>query len=731
RFALLVDDSTGNVVSRSNFQAAAGHGIYLYNYADATVITRSSVNAAGAANVNGLWVLRSSSVTVLDSFIQAATAALVTASTGTVFGGDVIAGLGAGGYGLNVSSLNMSVTVSSSVISGGLTTGMALGLGPSSGYNQGKLRFSSNTMQGARFGVWVGTQAAGAQVWFTSNTVIGGLPITNDSYGLFLEGLLTGATFTNNAVVLRVPGSASGVTAFGVFAKGTDGLRFDHNRISNPGALTAGSYEAIRLSTALHTTLTFNDVNSTGTAFTNAYLLRLIGSTGVTAKNNVFLSSFGVTGTSFTVLVDANSTAGLILDYNDYFSSNTLSRTLYNGTVPCSLPFWTGAGCPVQDTHSLAAYPEWVAPGVGVEDFHPRSAVTNGRYPGATDGVQAATIDAGDPAEPVTDQGLGAEPAANGGRANQGSYGQTAQASLSQPGGTLCSVQRVVCKTCSYGTIQAGLNALPQTLTGPSCVVIQDAAVYSEQVTIQGFTMGNSSITIKTDPAVGAKAVVDPPSLATAAFQILNASVTIANIDVRPTVEQVSYGVWASSGWVTISSVNVDAAGLINQGGVRMSSWSLVEYSSITVSAAHGLWLDASAQLTVVRVATAAANGAAVNAMYLNGASSNTVSNSYASNAAGTGLQIDSAGLWNTVNFSTMTTGAGGGGTPALWINGASSNTVNACSVWGGPGGDAAVIQSGDKNTITGSTITTSGSAYTVRVVGGNYTTLTRSFVRG
>ena len=74
----------------------------------------------------------------------------------------------------------------------------------------------------------------------------------------------------------------------------------------------------------------------------------------------------------------------------------------------------------------------------------------------------------------------------------------------------------MLCAGQTYATIQSGVNALPATLTGHSCVVIRDAATYSEQVTVRNFTNNGSSITIFTAP--GFTAVVSPPALSTAAI---------------------------------------------------------------------------------------------------------------------------------------------------------------------------------------------------------------------
>jgi hypothetical protein len=167
----------------------------------------------------------------------------------------------------------------------------------------------------------------------------------------------------------------------------------------------------------------FNDVNSTGTGLTNAYLLQLDAST-VTIKNNIFLSSWTVSGSSASLYMSADS--GAHSDYNDWFSSSSAHIAVW-GNSYATLAGWQAAG---QDANSISLHPFWYDPIAGIEDFHPLSEV--GRYHPDTglfspvDGYSSWTIDAADPAE-----GYGLEPAPHGETPNQGSYGLTAQASMS------------------------------------------------------------------------------------------------------------------------------------------------------------------------------------------------------------------------------------------------------------------------------------------------------------
>ena len=167
------------------------------------------------------------------------------------------------------------------------------------------------------------------------------------------------------------------------------------------------------------------------------------------------------------------------------------------------------------------------------EDFHPKSTIgrfLNGGGGPVADAASSPTLDAGDPTESYA-----SEPSPNGYRANQGSYGNTAEASESNSSYAGCSVVKFVKSTGGYDatTIQGGVNLLPTSLTGHSCVIIEDSATYAEQVTVANFTMNGSSISIK--PDVGFTPIVSPPVNSTAAFYVTNSSVNIFGINIVPT----------------------------------------------------------------------------------------------------------------------------------------------------------------------------------------------------
>src|SRR5262249_35130626 len=154
------------------------------------------------------------------------------------------------------------------------------------------------------------------------------------------------------------------------------------------------------------------------------YLLRLTSSTAnVVIKNNVFSSSFTTAAGTATVRVEANSTTGFVADYNDYYSSASTLGTFFNATPSQTLAGWQAASG--QDSHSISSNPLWYEPTAPIEDFHPKSSA--GRWNGVgftNDTADSLTIDAADPAEAFAN-----EQSPNGGRANQGSYGNTTEAS--------------------------------------------------------------------------------------------------------------------------------------------------------------------------------------------------------------------------------------------------------------------------------------------------------------
>ncbi|MDP3543010.1 MAG: NosD domain-containing protein, partial [Elusimicrobiota bacterium] len=300
----------------------------------------------------------------------------------------------------------------------------------------------------------------------------------------------------------------------------------------------------------------------------------------------------------------------------------------------------------------------------------------------------------------------------------------------------------------TYATISLAVAAItPTTLTEPVCVTIGDDGTYAEQVTVQGFTNNGSSITIQAAP--GFTPVVSPPALSTAAFLIANASVNVQGISAVIS-QSVPYGVWASSGYVSLSSVSVSTSGNLGiyTAGVRISSWSAISYSSVTVWGAHGFWLDGA-------TATAVAFSAAVNksatqypvfldggknndftalfarnshvsgyGLYALGADSNTVTQSYLWGGS-RGAYLDTGSDYNAISLSTTI----GNSQYGLYAVGADSNTVTQSYLWGGQSG-ADLATGADYNSISLSTMI-GNSDYGLVAVGADSNIVKQSYLWG
>src|SRR3989339_1591272 len=130
-----------------------------------------------------------------------------------------------------------------------------------------------------------------------------------------------------------------------------------------------------------------------------------------------------------------------------------------------------------------------------------------------------------------------------------------------------------------YTTINGAIGAIPLSLTGNFCIMIQGGN-YSEEVRITSRTSNNFRILISS--ASGATVNINPPAGKTAGLWISNTSVTIQGINVIP-ANTLSYGVYVTSQQVTISSVNViDPSGKITIAGMQLASWNTVSYSSVS-----------------------------------------------------------------------------------------------------------------------------------------------------
>ncbi|MEQ1919161.1 MAG: hypothetical protein ABL955_08185, partial [Elusimicrobiota bacterium] len=493
-----------------------------------TITSNSSTKPAFQSKKNANYP---SAIFTLDAsyVIGASTAVSMTNSTGTISGSYLIA-TGADNSAIWAASpgFNLLRVTSSTLVAAPLGSEVAVDPGILNG-----LYLSTNTFSGGRHGVLVSIPNTGAQVWLTSNTINGarvGIEIldtpasarvfiasntihpvqsaTLDASGISLAGLLGGATIQNNSVYYRTPGSMGALTSNAIDVTDTPGLVLDHNRINNPGMITGGSFAGIWLDNAVNAQMSNNDIHSTGTALTNAYLVQVTnGSTGARLYNNIVSSSFSVTGASATIAVDAGSIAGFSSDYNSAHSSNSFKSGLWGGV---SLSMYDGSwGFVTGNDHNSGGYPTpgWRSVTAGSEDFHLLS--RNGRFNPATQGFDVDATDAEglDSGRPTDDYSF--ETPLNGGRINQGSYGNTDEASRSRSYG--CVTQRMVSRDVGpYRTVDDAVSSIWPDLVGHTCVIFQDGATYPEQVTIQNFTNNGSSITIMADPFLGQRPAVSP-----------------------------------------------------------------------------------------------------------------------------------------------------------------------------------------------------------------------------
>ena len=267
----------------------------------------------------------------------------------------------------------------------------------------------------------------------------------------------------------------------------------------------------------------------------------------------------------------------------------------------------------------------------------------------------------------------------------------------------------------STTTIQLALNLIAKTLGTTTCVVIRDTQTYSEQVTIQGFTFTNATDTLKimSDPSfVSSAPAVNPPAASIAAFRILNASVTLQNISIIST-NSVSYGVIASSNYVTLSSVTVlDTTGKITTGGVVITgSFAAMSYSKVVVGAPSGLRLDG-LRGNVSYSTFSATTGFPDGAVSIDG-SFNVITRSYIEDRKagnGYGLVIFGTASSNLISFSHMASNSVNG-IAAYFNSGFGFNTVSQSFITNSAGGNGIQNDAQLGNVVSRSTITTQGTA--------------------
>jgi len=721
--ALVVNGADKNAVSQS-YLVSASTALTVQN-SSFTSISASTMIATGVP-FPGLWVRSSSATAVAGSYIQGSTGAFVSGSTWTSIGGSVLAA-GPGGSAVLFAPGDFGITVSSNVVYGG-QYGAGIYVG---GPNAGPVFLSTNVVAaGPQVGINV---QAGAPVYITSNTIVPSVTSQLATAGIFLANLASGATVQNNGVYFR--SSGAGPTwpnaAFGLYVTASGGVRIDHNRVSNPGAVTSGQFIGAFIVGSPGTMFKFNDMYGAGVSLSTPTELYLFNSSASVVTNNVFFNN--MTPSSFysmAMYVDVVSEPGLVSDYNDFFIGPGAGAFIGGwgsvpGPHPTTLAGWRSTSG--VDAHSITGDPLWPSTTNGSEDFHPKSAT--GRFDPATqaftaiDSTSSPTIDAGDPAESFS-----MEPNPNGLRVNQGSYGGTPQASKTPPIPG-CASQVTVGGAgtgADYPSIGLAVAGLGGSLGSDKCIIIIDnASSWFEQVGVSGLTTNNHRLTFMSHPNLIPRAVIDPNGN-TAAFLIQNDSVTVYNLDIRPTgpAGSVSYGVYGGGAAIRVSSVNVvDPGGRIAAAGILASSAAAISWSSVTVQNAAGLVLvGAGATVSLSSATNAFASSAA---LFLNGASSSTISQFFAQNSNGTAVLLAAGANSNSIAQSTMTGGLG----TTLIFSSATSNSVTG-SVIANPAGGGALFSASNFNSIAASTvaITSSGPA-AVRVSGSSGTALTQDLL--
>jgi len=259
--------------------------------------------------------------------------------------------------------------------------------------------------------------------------------------------------------------------------------------------------------------------------------------------------------------------------------------------------------------------------------------------------------------------------------------------------------------TGNYTFIQDAVDALPKNLTGDTCVVVTNDGSYSEEVTVQGFTTNGYRLIIMREPAGGSPQVSPPPS-STAAFRIMNASVTLAGFDAIPG-GSMPYGVYASSDNVILSSVSVVSAGSLNAAGIRLAGASEVSGCSVTTEDSAGIVLDGSGNL--VAGSAAGNNSASYATLYLSGSSSNTVTGGSFSNLGGYAVQLLNGSNRNLVDLSTITADSTA---IAFHADNSDQNTLTRSYV-ADPSGYGVFLGFGaDGNNVSSSTILSNAASY-------------------
>jgi hypothetical protein len=199
--ALELTSVASNTITQSFMTASAGSGYGLMVFLSTqTTISQSTITGGQF----GLYVDRSSGVTVSGSYAEGLIAAFVRDSTGTVIDSNDFTAT-TGGSALRVDNIHLGISVLSTILKGVSSTGIKLN--PNS---SGLLKFSSLTVSGALYGFDISAQAPGANLSISSitfqNMASGGTAV------YFTVGnhvsTFTGFNFADTSIATNVNGAS-------------------------------------------------------------------------------------------------------------------------------------------------------------------------------------------------------------------------------------------------------------------------------------------------------------------------------------------------------------------------------------------------------------------------------------------------------------------------------------------------------------------------------------------
>jgi len=281
----------------------------------------------------------------------------------------------------------------------------------------------------------VAQRGGGMSVWGGAVTIAGNQVLSNEGYGDHGGGIYAAApslTINNNRVVGNVIGTEAGygwgggIILFGAETVGQ--LAF--NVVTDNAAPTAGSgvfFDDGSSATMSHDLVYGNACPEIGGAGVYVDGYEDIGSTLV--MDHVTVAGHGCSNSMFGsgIIVEQHSTVEVrnSILWGNATNGAADGELATDATSSISVS-WSNVELGADGEGNIALDPMFAAPEDG--DFHLRSA--GGRFDPASGGmvVDATTspcVDAGDPAA-----AFGDEPGENGGRANMGAFGNTAQASL-------------------------------------------------------------------------------------------------------------------------------------------------------------------------------------------------------------------------------------------------------------------------------------------------------------